>query len=85
MGGGQVRENNLAVWGVDLVNESLLSAIGVPNAPPVPDTALTCRSALYFNATRSGFCGEGDWLAEVRSFVRSSAPSSGRSSVRFLL
>jgi len=67
MGGGQVRENNLAVWGVDLVNESLLSAIGVPNAPPVPDASLTCRSALYFNATRSGFCGEGDWLAEVRS------------------
>jgi hypothetical protein len=66
MGGGQVRENNLAVWGVDLVNESLLSAIGMPNAPPVPDTSLTCRSALYFNAMRTGFVGKGDWLEAIR-------------------
>ena len=66
MGGGQVRENNLAVWGVDLVDESLLSAIGLPNAPPVPREPLTCRSALYFNAQITGTMGEGDWLHEVR-------------------
>lgn len=50
----QVRDNNLAVWGVDLVDESLLAAIGLPNAPPLPRRNLTSRSALYFNAQRTG-------------------------------
>jgi len=68
MGGGQVRDNNLAVWGVDLVDESLLAAIGLPNAPPVPAKPFTCRSALYFNAMRSGVMGAGDWLSEIRTF-----------------
>jgi len=67
MGGGQVRDNNLAVWGVDLVDESLLAAIGLPNAPPLPRRNLTSRSALYFNAQRTGVMGDGDWLAEVRA------------------
>jgi hypothetical protein len=67
MGGGQVRDNNLAVWGVDLVDESLLAALGIPNAPPVPEAPLCCRSALYFNSTKTGYVGPGDWLEEVRS------------------
>ena len=48
------------------MDESLLSAIGLPNAPPVPRKPLTCRSALYFNANITGTMGDGDWLAEVR-------------------
>jgi hypothetical protein len=55
------------VWGTDLVDESLLASIGIPNAPPVPEKPLTCRSALYFNAPRSGVMGPGDWLEEVRA------------------
>jgi carnosine synthase len=54
MGGGQVRENNLAVWGVDLVDESLMTAVGLPCHPPVPSGAYTCRSALYFNSKQTG-------------------------------
>ena len=52
------------------MDESLLSSIGLPNAPPVPRKPLTCRSALYFNANITGTMGDGDWLAEVRTWVR---------------
>lgn len=62
----QVRENNLAVWGVDLVDESLLASLGIPNAPVVPEKPLTCRSALYFNCMKSGWMGKGDWLESIR-------------------
>ena len=60
------------MWGVDLVDESLLAAIGLPNAPPLPSRPLTSRSALYFNSHKSGIMGGGDWLAPVRSLPRPS-------------
>jgi len=68
MGGGQVRDNNLAVWGVDLVEEHLLTAVGLPARPPAAEPVLTCRSTLYINAPRSGIMGPGDWMAAVRAW-----------------
>ena len=35
MGGGCVRDENLMVTGVDLVEEQLIACIGLPNNPPV--------------------------------------------------
>ncbi len=70
MGGGQVRDNNLAVWGVDLVEEHLLTCVGLPSRPPAAEPPLTCRSTLYINAPRSGIMGPGDWLAAVRAWPR---------------
>ena len=35
MGGGPVRLTNLLVWGVDLVEEHLLTTAGIPSRPPV--------------------------------------------------
>merc|ERR1712187_647524 len=34
MGGGPVRDLNLAVWGVDLVEEQLMASVGLPANPP---------------------------------------------------
>jgi carnosine synthase len=68
MGGGQVRDNNLAVWGVDLVEEHLLTAVGLPARPPAAEPVLTCRSTLYINAPRSGVMGPGDWMEAVRAW-----------------
>ena len=33
MGGGQVHETNLRVWGVDLVEETLFASAGIPSRP----------------------------------------------------
>jgi hypothetical protein len=51
MGGGPVRLTNLLVWGVDLVEEHLLTTAGIPSRPPVSvDSAwaqlgLSCRAS----------------------------------------
>ena len=63
-----MRDNNLAVWGVDLVEEHLLTAVGLPSRPLVAEPVLTNRSTLYINAPRSGLMGPGDWLADVRAW-----------------
>lgn len=68
MGGGQVRDNNLAVWGVDLVEQHIVTACGLPVAARAADPPLTCRSALSIVAPRSGTMGPGDWFACVRGW-----------------
>lgn len=71
MGQVTLPENNLAVWGVDLVKEHLLTCVDrcgsytLRDVSPVP---LGARSSLYLNASVSGIMGPGDWLAEVRSW-----------------
>ena len=62
------RDNQLAVWGCDLVDESLLTAAGLPTYPPIPDKILTARSTLYMNAMKAGVMGEGDWMADIRKY-----------------
>jgi carnosine synthase len=54
MGGMQVRNINLLTWGVDLVEEHLLTVVGLPSRPqraPAPKSAI---SEMAFNAPRSG-------------------------------
>lgn len=56
MGGGQVHETNLRVWGVDLVEETLLSAAGIPSRPYIPSKDPPGGAVAYcdINAERSG-------------------------------
>lgn len=68
MGGGQIRDNNLAVWGVDLVTEHIVTAVGLPCKARAADPNLTCRSALSIVAPITGVMGPGDWFAPVRDW-----------------
>lgn len=54
MGGGQVRECNLLTWGVDLVEETIFLALGIPARPVVPSTPLEAVAYCYVNAKHSG-------------------------------
>jgi len=54
MGGGQVRECNLLTWGVDLVEETLFLALGLPARPCIPDSPLRPAAYCYVNANKSG-------------------------------
>ena len=58
MGGGPVRDMNLDVWGVDLVEEHLMTAVGLPSLAQVPDKPLVCVGQYSVNATKSGVVGE---------------------------
>jgi len=57
MGGGQVFECNLRSWGVDLVEETLFAALGIPARPPVPKQPLSAVAYCYVNAPYSGTAG----------------------------
>lgn len=50
MGGGPVRECNRLVWGVDLVEETIFCALGIPLRPSVPDKPLTCIGYTFLTA-----------------------------------
>merc|ERR1711972_957072 len=65
MGGGQVRECNLLTWGVDLVEETLFAALGIPAGPVVPKKPLTAVAYCYLNSTKSGIA---DNMAALESF-----------------
>eukprot|EP00932_Pfiesteria_piscicida_P021564 SRR837773.8346.p1 GENE.SRR837773.8346~~SRR837773.8346.p1 ORF type:complete len:631 (-),score=257.27 SRR837773.8346:222-1970(-) len=65
MGGGQVFECNLRTWGVDLVEETLFAALGIPSAPPVPQRPLSAVAYCYCNAARSGRAGDLSRLEEI--------------------
>jgi len=54
MGGGPVHLCNSLVWGVDLVEEALFAALGVPARPAVPAKPLTCVGYSMINAKTSG-------------------------------
>jgi len=54
MGGGQVHECNLRCWGVDLVEETLFIALGIPPRPPVPKQPRSAVAYCYVNAPFSG-------------------------------
>jgi len=54
MGGGQVFECNLRTWGVDLVEETLFAALGIPSRPVVPKQPLSAVAYAYVNAPVSG-------------------------------
>jgi len=49
-----VRGMNLAVWGVDLIEAQLMTAVGLPALPPIPSKPLTCQGQYSVNAKKSG-------------------------------
>eukprot|EP00933_Yihiella_yeosuensis_P014546 TRINITY_DN13004_c0_g1_i2.p1 TRINITY_DN13004_c0_g1~~TRINITY_DN13004_c0_g1_i2.p1 ORF type:complete len:639 (-),score=121.84 TRINITY_DN13004_c0_g1_i2:351-2267(-) len=66
MGGGQVHECNFRTWGVCLVEETLISALGIPNRPKVPKLPLSAVAYCYVNAPRSGKVVDMSLLEEIR-------------------
>lgn len=65
MGGGQVRECNLRAWGVDLVEETIFAALGIPARPMVPSKPYTAVAYCYVNATESGTVQDVSALSEL--------------------
>merc|ERR1712070_1047253 len=62
MGGGQVRECNFRTWGVDLVEEQLIVALGIRAPPFVPREPLEAVAYCYVNASKSGTLKDLDFL-----------------------
>jgi hypothetical protein len=50
----QVRNINLLTWGVDLVEEHLLTVVGLPARPQKAPTPMTAISEMAYNAPRTG-------------------------------
>jgi len=67
MGGGPVRATNLLVWGVDLVEEHLLTAAGIPSRPPVAPAPLKFIAEYSLNAKKTGKIGATDFLEKYES------------------
>lgn len=65
MGGAQVRNINLFTWGVDLVEEQLLTTIGIPSRPNKSKTPLKYIAEMQPNCPRSGVLENNDILEEV--------------------
>lgn len=64
MGGGPVRTMNQIVWGVDLVEEALLCAAGLPSNPPTASKPLVNVAEYSVNAMKSGILKNNDHLAK---------------------
>ena len=62
MGGGPVRNTNLLVWGVDLVEEHLMASAGIPVRPPIPKKPLKEIAEYTVNAEVSGILQNTDFL-----------------------
>merc|ERR1711953_571509 len=67
MGGGPVRECNRLVWGVDLVEEAMFIALGIPARPPAPKTPNTCVGYSFVNAKQSGEIVNTDSIIALRN------------------
>lgn len=62
MGGGPVRDTNLLVWGVDLVEEHLMACAGIPVRPPVAPRPLKQMAEYTVNAQVTGVLQHVDFL-----------------------
>ena len=64
MGGGQVHETNWRVWGVDLVEETLFAACGIPSRPFIASKEPPGGGVAYcdINAEESGTLQDLDFL-----------------------
>lgn len=67
MGGGQVHECNLRTWGVDLVEETLFAALGIPARPEIPNKPYAAVAYCYVNAVKSGRVKDMTGLEALRS------------------
>lgn len=68
MGGGPVRNINLLVWGVDLVEEHLLTTAGIPSRPPVSSGPLMHIAEFSSNARKTGSILNDDFCKVEISF-----------------
>eukprot|EP00891_Asterochloris_glomerata_P006828 jgi/Astpho2/6828/Aster-06504 len=64
MGGGPVRNTNLLVWGVDMVEEHLLVTAGIPARPQVSKHPLMHIAEYSINAVKTGRMQNTDFLKE---------------------
>jgi carnosine synthase len=62
MGGMCVRDANLRTWGVDLVEEHIMTALGIPIRPRKPAKPLVCFAQAAVNAPYTGVVESADWL-----------------------
>jgi carnosine synthase len=67
MGGGPVREVNRLVWGVDLVEEAIFAALGIPARPNTSESPKTCVAYTFVNALRSGKVMSTTAIEQLRS------------------
>lgn len=65
MGGGQVRDTHLRVHGVDLVDETLFTCVGIPCRPNKADPPLCALAYNYVNAPKSGKVMRLDAITEL--------------------
>ncbi|GLC35522.1 hypothetical protein PLESTB_000198500 [Pleodorina starrii] len=66
MGGGPVRDTNLLVWGVDLVEEHLMACAGIPVRPPVARKPLKQMAEYTINAQKTGILKHVDFLERYK-------------------
>lgn len=66
MGGGPVHQTNLRCWNVDLVEETLFIAVGVPARPDVPREPKECIANSDINVLRSGRLADMSFLEPLR-------------------
>jgi len=67
MGGGPVRECNLRTWGVDLVEETVFLALGIPSRPMVPKQPHEAFAYSLVNAKQSGKLGDTKGVERIAS------------------
>eukprot|EP00871_Galdieria_phlegrea_P003506 jgi/Galph1/4156/GphlegSOOS_G2841.1 len=73
MGGMCVRDANLIVWGVDLVEEHMMASLGIPICPVIPEKPLAYLAEAAVNAPCSGLINSDDWLEVLASDPRTKA------------
>lgn len=56
-----MRNINLLVWGVDLVEEHLLTTAGIPSRPPVAPKPLMHIAEFSSNAKKTGVVKDADF------------------------
>ena len=59
-----VRDHNRLCWGVDLVEEHLLTSCGLPCTPPKAPRPLRASAGIYVSAEASGTVGDDAVLRE---------------------
>ena len=74
----QVRNINLLTWGVDLVEEHLLTVVGLPARPQKAPAPLTAISEMAYNAPRSGRMKDLSFIEEWKARARSLCAASAR-------
>jgi len=65
MGGVSVRQANLYAWGVDLVEEHIMSALKIPLGPVIPNEPLASFAQFAINAPYTGTVTTKDWLKHL--------------------